>query len=84
MLRLLRPADHAGAEAAFRRAIATARAQNAKLWELRATCDLARLLAEQGRRGEAHDLVVPLHAQFTEGFDTADLIEAKALLEQLR
>ena len=72
------------AEACFRQALAVAREQGAKLWELRAATSLARLWAEQGERAEAHDLLAPVYGWFTEGFDTADLKEAKALLEELR
>ncbi len=84
VLRLLRPDDVAAAEAAFRRALGTADGQAARLWQLRAARDLARLLADRGRRAEARDLLAPIHGWFTEGFDTPDLIEAKALLDQLR
>jgi class 3 adenylate cyclase len=80
-LRLLRPDDLAGAETHFRRAIATARAQDARFWELRAACDLARLLAERGRGAEARALLIPIYGWFTEGFDAPDLIDAKALLD---
>jgi tetratricopeptide (TPR) repeat protein len=83
VLRLLRPDDQEGAEAAFRRAIATASDQNAKLWELRAASDLARLLGPQGRSSEARALLAPLYGWFTEGLDAPDLIDAKALLETL-
>jgi predicted ATPase len=75
--------DESRAEALFRKAIAIARAQQAKSWELRAATSLARLLARQGRREEAQALLAPVYGWFTEGFDTADLIAAKALLEQL-
>ena len=75
--------DPAGAEAAFRRAIEMARDQEAKWWELRAATSLARLWADQGERQKAHDLLAPVHGWFTEGFDTPDLKEAKALLEAL-
>lgn len=51
-------------------------------WQLRATTSLARLWAEQGRRAEASDLLVPLYGWFTEGFDSPDLREAKALLDE--
>jgi len=57
--------------------------QEAKLWELRAAVSLARLRRDQGRRAEARDLVAPIYGWFTEGFDTPDLKEAKALLERL-
>jgi predicted ATPase len=82
---LLRPtgADRAMAECCFQRAMALARAQNAKLWELRAATSLARLWAEQSRRTEARDLLAPIYGWFTEGFDTPDLIETKALLDAL-
>jgi len=75
-----RPDDSA---TSFRRAIQTAQSQQAKLLELRAATDLARLWGERGRRGEAHDLLTPLYGWFTEGFDTADLKDAKALLGEL-
>ncbi|TVQ58816.1 MAG: hypothetical protein EA355_00960, partial [Rhodobacteraceae bacterium] len=81
VLRLLRPDNHADAEAAFRRAIATAREQNARLWELRAACDLARLLDNEDRGAEARALLAPLCDGFTEGLDTPDLIDAWALLD---
>ena len=81
MLRLPK-ADPSAAEAQFEHAAATARQQSAKLWELRATTCLARLWREQGRRGEAHDLLSPLYSQFTEGFGTADLETARAILER--
>jgi len=57
--------------------------QEAKLWELRAAVGLARLRRDQDRRAEARDLLVPVYGWFTEGFDTADLKEAKALLDEL-
>jgi predicted ATPase len=67
----------------FRRAIEIARRQSAKSWELRATMSLARLLASQGRRDEARMMLAEIYNWFTEGFDTADLKDAKALLEEL-
>src|SRR6202521_4627046 len=70
-------------EASLQQAIRIAQAQQAKSLELRAARDLARLWGEQGRRTEARDLVAPVYSWFTEGFDTADLREAKALLDQL-
>ena len=70
-------------EASLQQAIRIAQAQQAKSLELRAARDLARLWGEQGRRTEARDLVAPVYSWFTEGFDTADLKEAKALLDQL-
>jgi predicted ATPase len=72
-----------GAEASFRKAIAIARGQKAKSWELRAATSLARLLTRRGRREEAHALLAPIYGWFTEGFDTADLKDAKALLAEL-
>jgi predicted ATPase len=71
------------AKACLRRAIEVARAQDAKLWELRAALSLARLWAEHGQRGKAHDLLAPVYGWFTEGFETADLKHAKALLDDL-
>ena len=76
-------ADAAKAEAHFERALAVARAQQAKSWELRAATSLARLWRDQGKRQEARDLLAPVYGWFTEGFDTLDLKEAKALLDAL-
>jgi predicted ATPase len=70
-------------EAAFRKAIAIARGQGAKSFELRASTCLARLLAHQGRREEARALLAPIYGWFTEGFDTADLKEAATLIAEL-
>ena len=75
--------DPAKVEDSFRTAVAIAREQGTRGYELRAGTSLARLWAEQGRRGEARDLLAPVYAWFTEGFDTADLKEAKALLDEL-
>ena len=75
--------DVAKAEAYFERAIAIARAQQAKSWELRAAMSLARLWRDQGKRDAARDLLAPVYNWFTEGFDTLDLKEAKALLDEL-
>jgi class 3 adenylate cyclase/tetratricopeptide (TPR) repeat protein len=75
--------DPVAAETSFRRAIAVARRQNAKVQELRAALDLARLWRDQGRRTEARDLLAPIYGWFTEGFDTPVLQEAKALLDEL-
>jgi predicted ATPase len=72
-----------GAEASFREAIAVARRQNAKLWELRAAMSMARLWRDQGKRSEARELLAPVFGWFTEGFETHDLKEAKALLAEL-
>ena len=74
----------AEAETCFRQALDIARLQSAKSWELRAATSLARLWADQGRRTEAHDLLAPVYDWFTEGFETADLKDAKALLDELR
>jgi predicted ATPase len=82
-LRALAPSDEAEAECSYRKAIEIACAQSAKSWELRAATRLARLWHRQGKTAEARDLVAPVYAWFTEGFDTADLKEAKALLDQL-
>ena len=71
------------AQTSFQQAIRTAQAQQAKSLELRAARDLARLWGEQGRRGEARDLLKPVYGWFTEGFDTADLKEVKTLLDEL-
>jgi predicted ATPase len=71
------------AEAYFERALAVARQQQTKSWELRAATSLARLWRDQGKRHEARDLLAPVYGWFTEGFDTRDLKEAKALLDEL-
>ena len=68
----------------FERALAVARQQQAKSWELRAAMSLARLWRDQGKVQQARELLAPVYGWFTEGFDTRDLKEAKALLEQLR
>jgi predicted ATPase len=75
--------DAAKAEAYFERALAVARQQQAKSWELRAAMSLARLWRDQGKAREARELLAPVYGWFTEGFDTRDLKEAKALLEEL-
>jgi predicted ATPase len=79
---LLRQAvpDVPQAEACFQQALAIARRQHAKSWELRAALSLARLWQRQGKRAEAYEILAPIYGWFTEGFDTADLQEAKALL----
>ncbi|HSA81075.1 MAG TPA: hypothetical protein VLE23_09640 [Geminicoccaceae bacterium] len=71
------------AEASFRKALDTARRQEARSLELRAAASLARLWADQGKRAQAHDVLAPVYGWFTEGFDTADLKDAKALLAEL-
>jgi predicted ATPase len=71
------------AETCFRQALAVAREQGAKMWELRAATSLARLWRDQGKRREACELLAPIYDWFTEGFDTTDLKEAKALLNEL-
>jgi hypothetical protein len=71
------------AEAVFREAIALALSMGAKAWELRTTMSLARLLANQGRLGEACAMLAKIYGWFTQGFDTADLKDAKALLDGL-
>jgi hypothetical protein len=71
------------AQNAFAEALRIARFQQAKSYELRAATSCARLMCDQGRTREARDLLAPIYGSFTEGFDTADLKEAKALLEQL-
>jgi predicted ATPase len=71
------------AEASFRQAIEVARHQEAKSWELRATLSLSRLLQKEGRSEEARQLLSEIYAWFTEGFDTPDIKEARALLEEL-
>ena len=84
-LHLIKDADMwIEAERCFRTAIAVALEQRAKSLELRATTSLARLLAKQGRRDEAHTMLAEIYNWFTEGFDTADLKDAKALLDELR
>jgi predicted ATPase len=75
--------DAARAEEYFERALVFAREQQAKSWELRAAMSMARLWRDQGKRNEARDLLTPIYNSFTEGFDTLDLKEAKALLEML-
>jgi predicted ATPase len=75
--------DPAKAEAYFDRALAGARQQQAKSWELRGAMSMARLWRDQGKRDEARDLLAPVYGWFTEGFDTRDLTDAKALLDEL-
>jgi predicted ATPase len=71
------------AEAYFDRALAVAREQQAKSWELRAAMSMARLWRDQGKPQQARELLAPVYGWFTEGFDTLDLKEAKALLSDL-
>ena len=71
------------AQAHFERALAIASEQQAKSFELRAATSMARLWGEQGRRADAYDLLAPVYGWFTEGFDTLDLKDAKALLDEL-
>jgi predicted ATPase len=71
------------AESCFHQAISIAQHQSAKSWELRAATSLAKLWRSQGKRDEARELLAPVYSWFTEGFDTADLIDAKTLLDEL-
>jgi predicted ATPase len=82
---LLRQAvpDESQAVACFQQALAIARRQQVKSWELRTAMSLSRLWQQQGKRGEAYELLAPVYGWFTEGFDTADLQDAKALLDAL-
>jgi predicted ATPase len=81
---LLSPTPNiAKAQAYFDRALAVARQQQAKSWELRAAMSMARLWRDQGKRDEARELLTPVYGWFTEGFDTLDLKDAKALLDEL-
>ena len=75
--------DLAIAEAHFARALAVAREQQAKSWELRAAMSIARLWRERGRRPQARDILAPIYGWFTEGFGTLDLKQAKAMLDEL-
>ena len=82
---LLKQSDSNPAEAqrCFQRAIEVARKQSAKSFELRATTSLARLLANQGQRDDARTMLAEIYNWFSEGFDTADLKDAQALLDEL-
>jgi DNA-binding winged helix-turn-helix (wHTH) protein/predicted ATPase len=80
---LATPHPQAEAEACFRKAIDIARRQQARMWELRATVSLARLWRQQGKKDEAHQMLSGVYGWFTEGFDTKDLQEARALLAEL-
>jgi predicted ATPase len=75
--------DAAKAEAYFESGLKIARQQQAKSWELRAAMSMARLWRDQGKRHEARELLAPIYGWFTEGFDTRNLKEAKALLDDL-
>ena len=75
--------DAVKAEAYFERALAVAREQQAKSWELRAAMSMARLWHSQGKSQQARELLAPVYGWFTEGFDTLDLKEAKVLLDTL-
>ena len=83
-LLLARSAEHhAEAETCFRHALDVAHRQQAKSWELRAATSLSRLWQQQGKRAKARELLAPIYGWFTEGFDTTDLQEVRALLEAL-
>ena len=82
LLRTPQP-DELKSEAYFERALETARQQQAKSWELRAAMSMARLWRDQEEPQQARPLLAPVYGWFTEGFDTRDLKEAKALLEEL-
>src|SRR5229473_5313516 len=77
------PQAEAEAEACFLQAIEVARRQQAKSWELRAVMSLSRLWQQQGKKAEARRMLAEIYGWFTEGFDTKDLQEARALLEEL-
>jgi predicted ATPase len=83
LLRAQSAENYAAAHTCFQQALVVARCQQAKSWELRAAMSLSRLWQQQGKRAEAYALLAPIYGWFTEGFDTADLREAKALLEEL-
>ena len=79
----LSPENFVEVETCYNRALEVARRQQAKSLELRAAISLSRLWQQQGKQEEAHHLLAEIYGWFTEGFDTADLKEAKALLEEL-
>jgi class 3 adenylate cyclase/predicted ATPase len=83
LLRMRAPSDHASAEASFREALAIARQQGAQAWELRAATSLGRLLGQCGGRDEARETLGEVYRRFTEGLDTANLSDARALLAEL-
>ena len=80
---LLRQGRYEAAEEFYLKALGIAHEQDAKLWELRTAVSLARLWSEKRMRSEARDLLAPIYGWFTEGFDTPDLKDAKALLDEL-
>ena len=83
-LLLAQSAEHqAAAATCFQQALAVARHQQAKSWELRAAMSLSRLWQQHGKQAEARELLAPIYGWFTEGFDTTDLQEARALLVEL-
>jgi predicted ATPase len=79
----MRQGHAAAAEDFYKKALSIAREQETKLWEMRAAVSLARLRRDQGRYAEARDLLAPVYGWFSEGFDTSDLKEAKALIDEL-
>jgi len=83
LLLMRAPSDHAAAEGSFREALAVARQQKAQAWELRAATSLGRLFGRRGRRDEARQTLGDVYGRFTEGLDTANLTDARALLEEL-
>jgi len=83
LLLLLSEPQRPEAEVSFRRALAIAGEQDAKLWELRAATSLARMWQDQGRQAEARELLAPVYGRFTEGFETPDLRETEVLLDEL-
>ena len=80
---LPRQGQSEAAEKLYRKALSIAEEQEAKLWELRAAASLARLRRDQGQHAAAYDLFAPIYGWFSEGFDTPDLKEARALLDEL-
>jgi predicted ATPase len=83
LLLMRAPSDHAAAEGSFREALAIARGQGAHVWQLRAATSLGRLLGQRGRRDEARQILGDVSGRFAEGLDTADLVNATALLAEL-
>ena len=83
LLLMRAPSDHAAAEGSFREALAVGRQQGAQAWELRAATSLARFLGRRDRRDEARQTLGDVYGRFTEGLDTANLTDAKALLAEL-